>query len=57
MRSLALNRIWLREYRAMTLTVIDIKASPWTDVDGAPKVSGLVLQEALTFKLAHRLEH
>ena len=41
----------------MTLTVIDIKASPWTNADGAPKVSRLLLQEALTFKLAHPLEH
>lgn len=49
--------IRLREYGAMTLSVIDIKVSPWTTVDGAPKVSGLVLQQTLTFKLAYHLEH
>jgi hypothetical protein len=49
--------LWLRESRAVTLSVIDIKASLGTTVDGALKVSGLVWQQALTFSLASRLEH
>lgn len=40
MKSLAMKRIWPREYRAMTLNVIDMRASPQTSVDGAPGLQG-----------------
>lgn len=55
--SLALKHIWLRENSAVTLSVIDVKASLWTAFHGTPKVSGLAWQLAMTFMLASHLEH
>lgn len=55
--SLALKHIWLRENSAVTLSVIDVKASLWTAFHRAPKVSGLAWQLAMTFMLASHLEH
>lgn len=52
--SLALKHIWLRENSAVTLSVIDIKASLWT----APWSSqGFGACMAMTFMLASHLEH
>lgn len=48
---------WLGECGAVTLSVIDIRASLWTTGDEAPELTGLKWQRALTFKFASRLEH
>lgn len=36
-----MKHIWLGDCGAVTLSVIDIKASLWTTIDEAPELSGL----------------